>query len=857
MGKAGLALVRQILFPFLHPELPKKALSEILNVANFSITIGRSFMVMTSDEITGIHEKIKNGSLKERAEFWQGVPKDEAMSRWETELNNLLKPYKTDPSKKEELLFLQKILRQSDQQPLDSVEVSARTIYNIFFHEAKGDVEFFVERIIENNTIEEIAHNRQLIGKLAKIYGAHSASVALGLLSDYKNTIELQTPYSIIGTDLNENIDVAISLKARQQCLTIIGANGTGKSALISRLIHQDIRNNLGLALLDPHGDLTRTVISSMPDDRLKDVIYLNLEDVDYPFGLNLFECPRLTIADMAKTASFVYHVFQKIWQLDNASSPRLLGVLRALTLTLIENPGNTLSEAPLLLSSHTIRAKMIENLTNQKIILFWENYNRRSQRDRFELTASTGNKISALLDKLMIRNIVSQSKTTIDFRNIMDSGKILLVQVSPQFEQASTLIGSILIGKLLLSAMSRTDTPEENRRQFNLYIDEVQRFQTPDLATLISEARKYRISTSSANQVLAQLSEENRASLLAAGNLIVFRVSGEDGKTLAPSFDSTPQQVVIGYESERSFVSDVMTHLVKRGHNDPRVVRFAQVYLKNLEDLVHKITQYDYWPVYGEWPIDLKIETRFIRQASQLLNESIYRCMVEKTASRQLSPLALYILSVAQHDRSETVFFPYINYYGILSPYYFQGFFKGKGVEMFGDPSFINKESDCFIESCRKKKKPAAIALVNMITELRYTMDPLAKQPILLDTGQLIPKFSNRTYSDQQAEVANSLTNQPNYQAKVKLLTGEYTIQTIKPTGGIEDSQKETRIRQIQQQTRQNYCKPRTEIEQEIRERQDRLKAVENKPNPTSTKATQPQRTRRRRADETPPAWS
>jgi hypothetical protein len=399
-------------------------------------------------------------------------------------------------------------------------------------------------------------------------------------------------PYSIIGTDIEEDIEIGISQKARPQGLTIIGANGTGKSALISNLIHQDTKNNLGLALLDPHGDITKTVISSMPENRLKDVIYLNLEDVDFPFGLSLFECPRLTISDMAKTASFVYHVFQKIWQLDNASSPRLLQVLRALTLTLIENPRSTLSEAPLLLSSHTIREKMIENLTNQEIILFWENYNRRSQRDKDELTASTINKISSFLDEPMIRNIVSQSKTTIDLRQVMDSGKILLVQASPQFELASTLIGSILIGKLLLSAMSRTDTPEENRRQFNLYIDEVQRFQTPDLATLISEARKFKISTTSANQVLSQLSEENRASMLAAGNLIVFRVSGDDAKALAKNFDTTPtKKEIIGEEPIRAPVADVISHLVKRGHNDGRVTRFATSYLTNLEDLIAKTT--------------------------------------------------------------------------------------------------------------------------------------------------------------------------------------------------------------------------------------------------------------------------
>jgi hypothetical protein len=243
---------------------------------------------------------------------------------------------------------------------------------------------------------------------------------------------------------------------------------------------------------------------------------------------------------------------------------------------------------------------------------------------------------------------------------------------------------------------------------------------------------------------------------------------------------------------------------------------------------------------------------------------------MVEKTANRFLPPLALYILAVAQADASERVFFPHINYSGgILPPSYFKGF--SKGANIFGEPKLINKEAATHLINFSERKSlfggprrrsgkelKAAAALINMITELRYTMDTLAtKHPILVDTGQLVPKYSNRTYADQQAEVANLLTNQPNYQAKVKLLTGEYTIQTIKPIGGIEDSQKEARIRQIQQQTRQNYCKPRREIEREIRERQERLKAVENKPNPTNTTTTQPQRTRRRRSEETPPAWS
>jgi hypothetical protein len=767
-------------------------------------------------------------------------------------------PYKTDPAKRGELRFLQKILRESSLQPLDQVEISARALYNTFIKgEGNGDVEYFVGRIIETNTIEEITHNWQLIGKLANIYGENSARIVLGLLTDYKNTIELQTPYSIIGTDIEEeNIEIGISLKARLQSTYIIGQNGTGKTALISNLIHQDIGNNLGLALLDPHGDLTKAVISSMPENRLKDVIYLNLEDVDYPFGLNLFECPCLTISDIAKTASFVYHVFQKIWQLDNATSPRLLQVLRALTLTLIENPGSALSEAPLLLSSEIIREKMLENVTNQEILSFWEGYNNRSQRDKDELTASTSNKISAFLDDRMIRNIVSQSKTTTDFRQTMDSGKILLVKLSPQFEEASTLIGSILIGKLLLSAMSRTDTPEENRRQFNLYIDEVQRFQTPDLATLISEARKFRISTTSANQVLSQLDEANKASALAAGNLIVFRVSGEDARVLSKSFDTTPSKEIIGQEPIRAPVVDVISHLVRRGHNDPRVTRFAASYLTNFEHIISQITHYNSWPVYGEWPIDIHIYSRDILAARELLNEILYRSMLEKPQGFPLPLLAILMLTVAKNDGGVEIFFPYINYTGIIPPNYFKGFFKGANV--FADPNFIHKDSVTnFINSYRKKKKTSAAALVNLITELRYVMGALSTQPILIDTGQYQPKYQSRTFSDQENEIARDLTTQQNFQAKVKLLSGEHTIQTKNYPPGLTGKYLEARIEQITEQTRLNYCKPRAAVEEEIRQRQDRLKAVENKPNLTSTKATQPQRTRRRTAEETPPAWS
>ncbi len=230
-------------------------------------------MALTSDEVIGLQEKIKHDSYQEREIHWKGVPFSEAMSKWETLTNIMLAPYKTDPAKRGELLFLQKILRESSLQPLDQVEVSARALYNTFIKgEGKGDVEFFVRRITERVSKQERERYHELIKKLALIYGKETAKTALQLIDDADT-------YSIIGTDVKTGRDVTISQKARLQSSYIIGASGTGKTALISRLIAQDIENNLGVCLVEPHGDLTQAVLEAIPPHRLKDVILLDLSD--------------------------------------------------------------------------------------------------------------------------------------------------------------------------------------------------------------------------------------------------------------------------------------------------------------------------------------------------------------------------------------------------------------------------------------------------------------------------------------------------------------------------------------------------------------------------------------------------
>jgi hypothetical protein len=649
------------------------------------------------------------------------------------------------------------------------------------------------------------------------------------LTPDQKDYSKLE---SIIGEDLRGSKDIAITQEARRQGMYIIGTTGTGKSTLLANLILTDIKQGLGVCLIEPHGDLTNTVLAGIPDKRLSNIIYLDMTDSEYPFGLNLFQCsePR-TIDAMSKTASFVHHVFEKLWGVGT-DTPRLMQVLRALTRTLMENPGTTFAEIPLLFSRDSVRAKMVANLTNSSIVSFWEDYNGKSPRLREEYIESTKNKIMSFLDEPMVRNIVAQSETTIDCRHIMDSRKILLVKLSPQFKEVSLLIGAIIIGKLLMAAWSREDMEEDKRRQFNLYCDEYQRFATSDLRSFIDEARKFRVAITLSHQNLSQLDEENRNAATGAANMIVFRVTGEDGKELAKNFDTTPTQEIVGEEPIRAPVSDVIDHLVKRGHADERVTQFAQIYLQRLEDFVSKPKQNGVVLSYT----GICYTDQNIRKGREVLNEAFYRCMITRSSQFVIQPIALCILAVARWDRSEEAFLPYIKTTW-LSPRYIQDFLKG--VEKFGDPDFVNNDvSTEFIASHRKKDKQAAIAAVNMIREFRHTMKVLAEYPILVDTGQYKQKYQDRTYIDMENEIARNLTQQPNYQAKVKLLSGEYDIRTKDMPRDMVGNELTERIKQVKKQMRVcGYCRYYKDVEKEINERMKRWKVRKSdEPPPTHT---------------------
>jgi hypothetical protein len=662
---------------------------------------------------------------------------------------------------------------------------------------------------------------------------------------------------SVLGTDLQNGREVVISQRERQQGFYSIGANGTGKTTMQANLIESDLTLGVGLCLIESHGDHIKTVLSLVPEHRLKDVILLDvLDSATYPFSFNLFQSAIPgDVHEDAKTASFLMHLFEKVWNVGT-ETPRLQQVLRNITRTLLANPGMTFAEIPLLLWDETARQKLVSNVTNRQTQYFWQQYNLKSQREKDELTASTMNKVDAYLNEPMVANIVSQSQTTINFRQIMDESKILLIQLSPQLEEMSRLLGAVIIGRLLMAAFSRTDQPEDDRRQFNLYVDEFQRFATSDWRTFLEEARKFKIAIHMAHQSITQLEESLQTAATGAGTIVVFRVSGEDSRVLAQSFDTTPTQEQTSVEPIRRPVFDITTHLIRHGHTHPVVAQFTDEYLTRL-DTLHKTLTSSMHP--------LEFCCRTIRgftaaEGKRLLNDALFSCMDTASADVFIHPLALFILSCAVGDGSHNVFDKH------LKPSAFSGWqFTGlkDSAFQFGRADFLKNERAvaAFTKKHARKRYWDSIfsshlitpgpAFIRMLRLLRQTMAVLAKEPVLTDTGLYQPVYRQRTYADMAGEIANSLSQQENYTARVKTLKGEHTIRTNLLTTTLTEAQLTERIGEIKGRMReQGLCRPAHEVEEEVRRRHERLRERNDAPPPSHTNGTN-----RRRYRPRPPA--
>ena len=335
----------------------------------------------------------------------------------------------------------------------------------------------------------------------------------------------------------NQRIKFGIKKDDRRRHTYVIGKTGMGKSTLMENMIIQDIRNGEGVALVDPHGDFAEKILDFIPSNRINDVIYFNPADIQFPIAFNVMEAVSQEHKHLI--ASGLVGVFKKLWA--DSWGPRLEYILRNAILALLDYPGSTLLGVNRMFVDKYYRSKVIAKIKDPVVRAFWvDEYSKYSAQFATEAVASIQNKIGQFLSTALIRNVVGQVKSTIDIREIMDNRKILIMNLSKGRigEDASALLGAMMITKIQLAAMSRIEIPEESRKDFFLYVDEFQNFATESFAAILSEARKYRLDLTIGHQYIEQLSEEVRAAVFGnVGTIVCFRVGAADAEFLVTEF--------------------------------------------------------------------------------------------------------------------------------------------------------------------------------------------------------------------------------------------------------------------------------------------------------------------------------
>jgi len=317
-----------------------------------------------------------------------------------------------------------------------------------------------------------------------------------------------------------------------------IGKTGTGKSTMLENMIIDDILEGRGVAVVDPHGDLIEHVLDFIPEKRIQDVVYFAPADREFPIGFNILETVDEDLRGIV--ASGVVGIFKKIF--GESWGPRLEYILRNAVLSLLDYPEATMLGITKVLVDKVYRKKVVDNVKDPVIKDFWVNeFEQYDNKFRTEAVAPIQNKVGQFLSSSTIRNIVGQPKSTIDLSEIMDNKRILLVDlaVGKVGEDVSALLGAMMITKIQLSAMQRANIPEEQRQDFYLYVDEFQNFATESFATILSEARKYRLSLIMTNQYIAQMPEVVRDAVFGnIGTLTSFRVGATDAAFLVKEFE-------------------------------------------------------------------------------------------------------------------------------------------------------------------------------------------------------------------------------------------------------------------------------------------------------------------------------
>lgn len=351
----------------------------------------------------------------------------------------------------------------------------------------------------------------------------------------------------------------------RQRHVYIIGKTGTGKSELLKEMILQDIRAGRGVCFIDPH-DTVEKVLECIPPERAEDVIYFDPSNAERPMGLNMIEAQ--TEQQKHFVVNSIIGLMYKLYDPHQTGiiGPRFEHAIRNAMLTVMSDEGATFIEVVRCLTDANFVQQLLPKVKDPLVRRYWtDQIAQTSDFHKSEVLDYIVSKFGRFVTNKLMRNIIGQNKSAFDFRKVMDEGKILLINLSKGRlgEENSSFLGLILVPKILMAAMSRQDIPEEQRRDFFLYVDEFQNFATPDFATILSESRKYHLALTVANQFIGQMEEEVKNAVFGnVGTLISFRVGVSDAGYLQHEFQPTFNETdLINIEKFNAYVKTIVNN--------------------------------------------------------------------------------------------------------------------------------------------------------------------------------------------------------------------------------------------------------------------------------------------------------
>ena len=418
---------------------------------------------------------------------------------------------------------------------------------------AQSHTSFDLDRIAEYQARHFIDHGKILnIEELASIYHLPHTSVETpNIVWATAKTAEppstLPTPDN---TDPNElspfgvtnfrgtHLQFGSKRGDRGRHMYIIGQTGTGKSGLLNLLTLSDVFYNQGFAIIDPHGDYAVNILHYIPAHRIEDVVYFNPSDREFPIGFNPLE-----VTDPSLKSNISSELVGVLKRMFDSWGPRLEYILRYTILSLLDYPNATMLDITRMLTEKKFRDDVISHIKDPVVKNFWlSEFASWNEKFATEAVAPILNKVGAFVANPVIRNIVGQPQSTMSLRNIMDNGKILIVNLSRGLlgEDNASILGALMVTKIQLAAMSRADIAEiEDRRPFYLYVDEFQNFATDSFAVILSEARKYGLNLTVANQYTSQMEPTVKDAVFGnVGSIVSFRVGAEDAAGLTKYFD-------------------------------------------------------------------------------------------------------------------------------------------------------------------------------------------------------------------------------------------------------------------------------------------------------------------------------